>query len=115
MLCQSAFPLVPALRSTDSAAATPAAERATAGRPFLRRLHSYYGEVRLLGSGHHRLRLLVFPMRTAAHSTRSTTRRRPDTRPPRSRCDPFARDVALDPGRASAPRVAVPHMLPSSE
>src|SRR5439155_3938592 len=26
----------------------------------------------------------------------------------------FARDVALDPGRASAPRMAMPHMLPSS-
>ena len=29
--------------------------------------------------------------------------------------DGFARDVALDPGRATAPRIAVPHMLPSSE
>ena len=29
--------------------------------------------------------------------------------------DPFARDVALDPGRASAPRIAVPHILPSSQ
>src|SRR6266540_1204327 len=48
----------------------------------------------------------------AGHITR---RRRPDTRPPRFRCDPFARDVALDPRRASAPRMAVPHMLPSSE
>src|SRR5262245_36644899 len=34
---------------------------------------------------------------------------------PRFRYNPFARDVALDPGRASAPRIAVPHMLPSSE
>jgi hypothetical protein len=32
-----------------------------------------------------------------------------------ARCDPFARDLALDPGRASAPRITVPHMLPSSE
>ena len=47
--------------------------------------------------------------------THSTRRRRPDTRSPRFRCDPFARDVALDRGRASAPRLAVPHMLPSSE
>jgi hypothetical protein len=31
------------------------------------------------------------------------------------RYDPFARDVALDPGTASAPRIAVPHILPSSE
>jgi len=36
-------------------------------------------------------------------------------RSPRFRYNPFARDVALDPGRASAPRIAVPHMLPSSE
>jgi hypothetical protein len=34
---------------------------------------------------------------------------------PRFRRDPFVRDVAIDPGRASAPRVAVPHMLPSTE
>ena len=34
---------------------------------------------------------------------------------PSFRCDPFARDVALDPGRATAPRMTVPHMLPSSE
>src|SRR5262249_40430708 len=40
---------------------------------------------------------------------------RSDRRSPRFRCDPFARDVALDPGRASASRIAVPHMLPSSE
>ena len=31
---------------------------------------------------------------------------------PRFRCDPFARDVAFDPGRASAPRMSVPHMIP---
>ncbi len=47
--------------------------------------------------------------------THSTRRRRPDTRSPRFRCDPFTRDVAFDPGRASAPRITVPHMLPSSE
>src|SRR5258708_15013808 len=34
---------------------------------------------------------------------------------PRFRRDPFVRDVAIDPGRASAPRVTVPHMLPSTE
>jgi hypothetical protein len=31
---------------------------------FVRRLHSYYGGVRLLVPVHHRIRLLVFPMRT---------------------------------------------------
>jgi len=33
---------------------------------FVRRLHSYYGGVRLLLSVHHRLRLLAFPRRTGA-------------------------------------------------
>jgi hypothetical protein len=36
------------------------------------------------------------------------------TRSPRFRRDPFERDVAFDPGRASAPRVAAPHILPSA-
>ena len=74
---------------------------------------AHYDGVRLLVPVHHRLRLLAFPMRTAVLGT--TRRRRPDTRYPRFRCDPFARDVAFDPGRASAPRMTVPHMLPSSE
>jgi len=46
---------------------------------------------------------------------RSATPFRSNPRPPSFRCVPFARDVAFDPGRASAPRIAVPHMLPSSE
>src|SRR4030088_2332327 len=33
---------------------------------FVRRLHSYYGGVRLLMIVHHRLRLLAFPTRTSA-------------------------------------------------
>ena len=37
-----------------------------------------------------------------------------ETRSPRFRRAPFVRDVAIDPGRASAPRVAVPHILPST-
>src|SRR5260370_1205013 len=54
-------------------------------------------------------RLLAFPMRTrSAHGLWS------DAGPPKFRRDPCARDVALDPGRASPPRMAVPHMLPSS-
>src|SRR6187200_2287521 len=77
---------------------------------FVRRLRCYYGGVRLLGSVHHRLRLLTFPMRA---TTGVPLRSNP--RSPSFRCDPFARDVALDPDRASAPRIAVPHMLPSSE
>ena len=33
---------------------------------------------------------------------------------PSFRCIPFARDVFFDPGRATAPRIAVPHILPST-
>src|SRR3974377_1368734 len=37
---------------------------------FVRRLHSYYGRARLLVPVHHRLRLLVFPMRTVPRTRR---------------------------------------------
>jgi transposase len=55
---------------------------------FVRRLHRYYGGVRLLGSVHHRLRLLAFPMRTAVLRTHPTTTARPETSqvPVRSLC-----------------------------
>src|ERR1700674_5635059 len=39
---------------------------------------------------------------------------RSNVRSPRFRRDPFVRDVVFDHGRASAPRIAVPHMLPST-
>src|SRR5262245_2775261 len=58
------FPLAPALRSTDSATTAPADASAVGFPRFVRRLHCYYDEVRLLVSVHHRLWLLTFPMRT---------------------------------------------------
>src|SRR5450830_482790 len=58
---------------------------------------------------HHRLRLLAFPMRTTA-----VCRRWPNVGSPRFRRDPFVRDGVFDLGRASAPRITVPHMLPSA-
>src|SRR5258708_22944939 len=67
---------------------------------FVRRLHSYYGLVRLPASVHHRLRLLAFPMRTVG-----LVSRRPDAGPPRFRRCPSARDQVFDPGWATAPRV----------
>src|SRR5262249_17210099 len=76
---------------------------------FVRRLHSYYGEVRLPTPVHHRLRLLTFPMRT-----RSTHGLWSDAGYPRFRRDPFARDVALDPGGTTMPRIAALHMLRST-
>src|SRR5262245_60684668 len=76
---------------------------------FVRRLHSYYGEVRLPTPVHHRLRLLTFPMRTrSAHGLWS------DAGYPRFRRDPFARDVALDPGGTTMPRIPALHMLRST-
>src|SRR6516165_4929816 len=76
---------------------------------FVRRLHGYYGVVRLLVSVHHRLRLLVFPIRTrSAHGLWS------DTRYPSFRRDPFARDVALDPGGMTMPRIPASLMLRST-
>src|SRR5262249_38267955 len=77
VLCWCVFPLAPALRSTDSAALAPADASAVGFLRFVRRLHSYYDEVRLLVSVHHWLRLLAFPMRIAVHI--GTRRRRPDT------------------------------------
>ena len=76
----------------------------------VRRLQSYYGLVRRPAPVHHRLRLLAFPMRTGQPASRG----RPDAGPPRFRRDPSRRDVVFDSGRASAPRIAGPHMLPST-
>ena len=57
-----------------------------------------------------RLRLPDFPLRPESHDVIAG-----DVRSPRFRRVPFLRDVAFDPGRATEPRVAVPHMLPSTD
>src|ERR1700738_1239051 len=58
---------------------------------------------------HHRLRFLTFPMRTSRLCSLWS-----DMRPLRFRRAPFGRDVAFDPGGATASRIAMPHMLPST-
>src|SRR3954463_11368019 len=63
----------------------------------------------LLTPVHYRLRLLAFPIRASRRLCR-----RPDARSLRFRHIPFRRDVAFDPGGATAPRITVPHMLPST-
>ena len=50
-------------RSSQSPPFAPPAPHRLPG--FVRWFRCYYGEVRLLGFVHHRLRLLVFPMRTS--------------------------------------------------
>jgi hypothetical protein len=58
---------------------------------------------------HHRLRFLTFPMRASRLCSLW-----PDMRPLRFRRAPFGRDGTFDPGGATAPRIAMPHMLPST-
>src|SRR5215475_11241752 len=58
---------------------------------------------------HHRLRFLTFPMRTSRLCSLW-----PDMRSLRFRRAPFGRDVAFDPGGATASRIAMPHILPST-
>src|SRR6516164_4263233 len=101
VLCWFAFPLVPALRSTDSATDCSAL---FAGFPATMARSDFSGPC-IIGFG-------SSPSRCGPATAAPF---RSDPRSPSFRCDLFARDVALDPGRASAPRIAVPHMLPSSE
>ena len=76
----------------------------------VRGLPRYYAPVRLLRSVHRRLQ----PLRPSRRGPAQRQAARPDRRSPRFRRDPLQRDVVFDPGRASAPRMAVPHMLPST-
>src|SRR6516162_5943694 len=113
VLCWCAFPLAPALRSTGSAALAPVDASAVGSfalfAGFIATMaRSDFSRPCIIGFG-------SSPSRCGPPYSHRTRRRRPDTRPPSFRYDPFARDVALDPGRATAPRIAVPHMLPSSE
>jgi hypothetical protein len=101
VLSWPAFPLVPALGSTNSAADRSAL---FVGFPATMAESDFSGPC-IIGYG-------SSPSRCGP-ATAAPSRSNP--RSPSFRCDPFARDVALDPDRASAPRIAVPHMLPSSE
>jgi hypothetical protein len=86
----------------------PSALSATAPHGFVRGFLQYYGPIRLLAVPR-QLRLLDFLSRPGiAHATAG------QTRSPRFRRVPFLRDVASDPGRATGPCIAAPHMLPSA-
>jgi len=89
---------------------SPSLHQLRSGSPRLvRQLHRYYDWVRRPASVHHRLRLLTFPMRTIGPLGQWS-----GAGPPRFRRDPSVRDAVFDHGRASAPRIAGPHMLPST-
>jgi hypothetical protein len=100
VFCWPAFPLVPALCSTGSAAGRPALfvgfAATTAEADFPRSC--------IIGYGSSPSR--CGPRRSCRHWSNAGS--------PRFPRDPSVRDVAFDPGRASAPRIAVPHMLPSA-
>src|SRR6266700_3833320 len=100
VLCWLAFPSAPALGSTDSAADRSALfvgfTATTAGSDFSRSCIIGYGSS---------------PFRCGPWGRRV---HRPNVRPPRFRRLPFVRDVFFDHGRASVPRIAGPHMLPST-
>ena len=77
---------------------------------FVRGLHRYYAPVRLLTPVHRRRALL----RASRRGPGPPRRLRAGMRYPRFRRFPFMRDGVSDLGRASAPRIAAPHMLPST-
>ncbi len=77
---------------------------------LVRRLPRYYACARLLSIVHSRLT----PIRASRRGPQPLSRLRATLRSPRFRRVPFGRDGVLDHGRASAPRLAAPHMLPST-
>src|SRR5262249_1415091 len=78
--------------------------------PVVRRLHCYYGRVRLLASVHQRRRLLAFPLRT-----KIALRHWPNTRPPGSRAKSIRTCQGLRPRRAvRALALARPSVSPSA-
>ena len=72
------------------------------------RLQRYYAAVRLLmaspAASSPRLPVVARERSCVSSAMRS----------PRFRRDPSVRDMAINPGRATAPRIAAPHMLPSA-
>src|SRR4030081_2304672 len=112
VLCWLAFPSAPALGSTHSAAgASPVSP------PTPRRIPPRCSPAsQLLRRG-----LTSHACASSATATHLPDAglggrpvHRPNVRPPRFRRLPFVRDVFFDHGRASVPRIAGPHMLPST-
>ena len=121
MQCRSAgtrqrVHVVPALRpghalsrAFPSARPLPSTPSATAHRGFVRALHRYYEPVRLLACSP-----TASPHGDFLSRPGIAVATAGQTRPPRFRRVPFGHDVVSDPGRATAPRMTAPHMLPST-
>ena len=95
--------------SLPPAAPLPSTPSAAAHHGLVRALRRYYERVRLLIRSLADCPLGLPPRPGIASATAGRMRS------PRFRRDPFVREVALDPGRASAPRMTAPHMLPSTD
>jgi len=100
VLCRLAFPSAPALRSTRSIPGFPA--------PFAGFIAT------TAGSDFSCPCIVGFGSSPSRRGPGGPTSARSDTRPPRFRQVPFVRDEVFDPDRATAPRMTVPHMLPSA-
>src|SRR5215204_6071029 len=113
VLCWFAFPLVSALRSTGSAAACPVTDRSAAGRTTL-----FAGFTATMAESDFSCPCIIgygsSPSRCGPSYSAPTQQRRPDTRYPRFRRDPCARDVALDPGGTTMPRMTALLVLRST-
>ena len=100
VLCRSAFPLAPALRSTNSATDCSAL---------------FTGFIATMtGPDVPRSCIIGFGSSPSRCGPWGQCAQRSNAGPPRFRRDPFLRDGVFDHGRASAPRITGPHMLPST-
>src|SRR3974390_1788242 len=109
MVCWRAFPLVPALGSTGSAAVAALADRSAVGCSALfagfiaTTVGSDFSCPSIIGYG-------SSPSRCGPSLSRDADGQARDL--PASDAIPLHVMWPYDPGRASAPRIAVPHMLP---
>src|SRR5271157_3594732 len=111
VLCWPVFPLVPALRSTDSAAAGAAL---FAG--FSRRMPPAFVRIATISGSDFSCPCIIgygsSPSRRGPDNPRAA---RSDMRSPRFRPAPFMRDGVFDHDGVSAPRIAAPLILPSAQ
>src|SRR4051794_302547 len=108
MLSPALSPEHALLLAFPSTGRLPSAISAADFRRLCSMLQRYYAAVRLLVcSAPASSPRLPVAARTAAASSGQT-------RSPRFQRDPFVRDVASDPGRATVPRMTAPHILPSA-
>src|SRR5208337_4387679 len=110
VLCRPAFPLVPALRSTNSAAVGTALFVG-----FSRRMPPAFVRIATISGSDLSCPCIIgygsSPSRRGPDNPRAA---RSDTRSLRFRSVPFVRDGVFDHDGASAPCIAAPHMLPSA-